>query len=70
MVTIGAIILIIGLVIILMGLLANFQEAKVEWGFGGFLGPIPFGAASSKGMFYLVIALSLVMFFVWYLLNK
>ena len=54
---------LIGIVLIFIGILAIFlgsfagKEGKVEWGIGGFIGPVPVGFASSKPMMYIIIAL-------------
>jgi uncharacterized membrane protein len=67
----GLIFVIIGIVIIaVVAFLGKGGEAKTEVGVGGFIGIIPFGFATSKGMLYLVIALSLLMVAVFLILNR
>jgi len=64
--------LIVGLAFILIGILitiiASFLGGKkVEYAFGGFIGPIPFGWASNEKMLILILILlflfSLYLFF-------
>jgi len=58
----GLAFVIIGIVIIAaVAFLGKSGETKTEAGVGGFIGIIPFGFATSKGMLYLVVALSVVM---------
>ncbi len=35
-------------------------KGKVEYGFGGFIGPIPFGWASNPRILFIIIAISLI----------
>ncbi len=46
------------------------EEIRTKIGFGGFIGPIPFGWANDKKMLYLVILSSLVFLIVWVLLRS
>jgi uncharacterized membrane protein len=67
----GLIFVVIGILIIMaVAFLGKSGETKTEVGVGGFIGIIPFGFATSKGMLYLVITLSLVMAVVFLLLNR
>jgi uncharacterized membrane protein len=67
----GLAFVIIGIVIIaVVAFLGKGGEAKTEVGVGGFIGFIPFGFATSKGMLYLVITLSLVMAAVFLLMSR
>ncbi len=52
---VGLVLVLIGLLVIVMWLFTT--KVETEWGFGGFIGPIPFGFASSQTMFYVVIIL-------------
>ena len=68
---IGVIILVIGLAVILTGFLGKDSgKTKVEWGFGGFIGPFPFGIASSKGMLYVLITIMMVLAVLCFLFCK
>ncbi len=67
---------LIGIGLIFIGILVTIISAfiqgkgKVEYGFGGFIGPIPFGFGSNERMVYIVIALSLIVLLIFFLLNK
>jgi uncharacterized membrane protein len=66
----GLAFVIIGIVIIMAVAFLGKGEAKTEGAVGGFIGPIPFGLATSKGMLYLVITLSLVMAAVFLIMGR
>ncbi|MEM5798695.1 MAG: DUF131 domain-containing protein [Candidatus Aenigmatarchaeota archaeon] len=53
---IGILLIVIGFLILLFAA----KPEKVEWGFGGFIGPIPFGFASSKTALWVVIAITIL----------
>ena len=59
-------VILLGVVLIFLGMLLVFagsllgKQGKIEWGIGGFIGPIPFGFASNKAMLYILVALLLV----------
>ncbi len=59
---------LIGIGLIFLGIfitiIASFLSGsgKVEYGVGGFIGPIPFGWASNKNMLYVIIGLTLILF--------
>jgi len=64
--------LLIGLALIFIGILITiiasfFGGKKVEYAFGGFIGPIPFGWASNEKMLLVILILlfviSLLLFF-------
>ena len=57
----GLAFIIIGVLIVMLFALGKPGEGTTEVGVGGFIGPVPFGFATNKGMLYLVIALSVVM---------
>jgi len=68
---IGLAFVIIGIVIIAaVAFLGKSGETKTEVGVGGFIGIIPLGFATSKGMLYLVITLSLVMAAVFLIMGR
>jgi len=67
----GLAFVIIGIVIIAaVAFLGKSGEVKTQGAVGGFIGPIPFGFATSKGMLYLVITLSLVMAAVFLIMGR
>lgn len=70
LVLIGIIVVFIGIFLIILGSLLEASEGKTKFAVGGFIGPIPFGFASEKGMLYLVIAISLVLFVLFVLMSQ
>lgn len=66
----GLVFVIIGIVIIAAVAFLGKGEAKTEVGVGGFIGFLPFGFATSKGMLYLVVALSVVMAAVFLIMGR
>jgi len=66
----GLAFVIIGIVIIAAVAFLGKGEVKAEGAVGGFIGPVPFGFATSKGMLYLVITLSLVMAAVFLIMGR
>ena len=58
----GYILLFIAIALIVMGSLTGNEKngRKVEIGIGGFIGPIPFGWASSPEMLKIIIAVSAI----------
>lgn len=73
MVPLGAVIIIIGFVILLAGIVSQVQsgKSKVEGGGVIFIGPIPvFGAATSKEVFYILIAVSVILIIAFLLLRR
>jgi len=71
LITIGIVLIFIGFSLVFIGSLLSSQKSgsKVEWGVGGFIGPIPFGFASSKNMFYITLALVVTFFVIFLLMN-
>lgn len=75
MIYIGILVLFIGILLIFIGSLytAIKGESKANVKSAGivFIGPFPlFGWATSKKMFYILIALAIVMFIFWFILRK
>ena len=63
LILIGFLLIFVGIILLFFGsLLSAFKtkQTKVEWGFGGFIGFLPFGYWSSKRMMYVVIACLLI----------
>ncbi|HDD46313.1 MAG TPA: DUF131 domain-containing protein [Candidatus Aenigmarchaeota archaeon] len=65
----GLILIITGIFLLLIGLFSNSKNVRVEYGVGGFIGPIPFGFANTKTMLYFTIALSIFFFLLFLLLR-
>ncbi len=70
LVSIGIIVILIGFVLVLAGTILQGGKTRTEAGGIIFIGPIPIIGATSKNMFYAVIALSLIMLVVFLLMNK
>ncbi|MEM2932882.1 MAG: hypothetical protein QW622_01580 [Candidatus Pacearchaeota archaeon] len=64
--TIGISLIIIGIIIVFIASLSSLfgKKTKTEVGFGGFIGPIPFGVFSSKQAFWIWLALFLLFIFI------
>ena len=58
----GIILLFIALVLIIVGsvLSAEKEERKIEVGIGGFIGPVPFGWASSPDMLKWIMVITAI----------
>ena len=59
-VSIGFLIVIIGIILIVVGGLVNAQESKGGVAVGGFIGPIPFGFATNPTLFLVILAVTVV----------
>lgn len=71
-ISIGIILLLIGIILIFVGSIfttVKGEKSNVKVAFGGFLGPLPFGFASDKQMFYILIALMIFALIFFYLLR-
>ena len=69
LILLGIVLIFTGMIIIIIGSLLGAQRGEVKVGIGGFIGPIPFGFASERGMLYLVIVLTIAMFVVFVLVS-
>jgi len=70
LIPIGVVVIFLGFFIILLGALMGTRDSKVEWAFGGFIGPVPFGFASKKEWLKFIIVVSLIFLLVFVLLNR
>jgi len=73
MVGIGMTLILIGFVLVFAGLILSAmrtKEARAEGGFVLFIGPLPIIGATTKTMFYVVVALSLILLAILFLLPK
>lgn len=73
LILLGFVVIIIGIVIVFIGSVltaSKSKNVKVDWGFGGFIGFLPFGYWSSKRMMYFVIASSIILFILLLFLTK
>ncbi len=64
LVPVGVVLIFIGFILIAIGG-ASQTKGDVHVGFGGFIGPIPFGWATSKPMLYAVMGIVLVAALLW-----
>jgi uncharacterized membrane protein len=70
LVILGFVVILIGIfIIIVASLLGEEGEKRIHWGFGGFIGPIPFGFASERGILYVIITICVILF-ILYLLSQ
>jgi len=58
----GIALILIGFFLVLLSALLSLKAGKAEVAVGGFIGPIPFGFATSKNMLIAVMLLSLFTF--------
>ena len=73
LIPLGILVILIGVVLIAIGIISlafRSKEVKSEGGFVFFLGPIPIVGATSKTMFYLMIALSFSLLILFLILNR
>ncbi len=77
-VPLGVLLIFLGVIVVFIGsMLMAGQDAKtgeksrsgVHVGVGGFIGPIPFGFATSRTMLYVVIGLVVFFFILWLILR-
>ncbi|MBW2972256.1 DUF131 domain-containing protein [Candidatus Woesearchaeota archaeon] len=78
-VPVGMLFIFLGVIIVLVGsmLMAGQQseggsksgKSGVHVGVGGFIGPIPFGFATSRTMLYIVIGAAVFFFVMWLILR-
>ncbi|HIQ50245.1 MAG TPA: DUF131 domain-containing protein [Nanoarchaeota archaeon] len=64
----GIALILIGFIILLIGAFLNVKSENVKFGFGGFIGPIPFGFANDPKLLVLIIAISIIIL-VFFLLS-
>lgn len=68
LILIGTLVILIGFILVMLGI-ASKMKGKIEWAFGGFIGPIPFGVASREDLLKLIIFISIIFLFMFVLLN-
>jgi len=72
-ISIGIILLFIGIILIFIGsIFSTFKSEKSNVKSAGilFIGPFPIGWASDKGMFYILIAITILMLIIYFFLFK
>ncbi len=67
----GTLLIFIGILIVVIGSILTIQSSntKTNLAIGGFIGPIPFGFFSSKGMFWIWLAIFATLFVIWLILG-
>jgi uncharacterized protein (TIGR00304 family) len=65
----GIFLIFLGFVLVVVGtfLSATSEQPSVKVAAGGFIGPIPFGFANDRVMFYVLIGIMVFMFVVWFI---
>jgi len=73
LIPIGFLVIVMGIIIVFIGIVlmaSKSKNVKVEWGFGGFIGPIPFGAASREDILKMIMIVSLIFFILFLVLGR
>lgn len=72
LIPIGILIIFIGVAILVIGAILTTlkSKGKVEWAFGGFVGPIPFGWATKEELLKLIIIISVIFLIIFLLINR
>jgi uncharacterized membrane protein len=73
LILLGFLVIVIGIVIVFIGSIltaSKSKNVKVDWGVGGFIGPIPFGVASREDILKLIMIVSLIFFILFLVLGK
>lgn len=63
LITIGLILLFVGIILIIVGSISSAKNVK--FGFGGFIGPIPFGFANDPRLLWIVIIVTIVLLIIF-----
>jgi len=63
LIIIGLILLFVGIILIIVGSISSAKNVK--FGFGGFIGPIPFGFANDPRLLWIVIIVTIVLLIVF-----
>jgi len=71
LVSLGLIIIVVGFAVLLAGVFSQAKsKTKVEGGGIVFIGPIPIGFATNKQIFYLLLAVSVILIITFLLLGR
>ena len=70
LITIGIILLFIGIMFIIIGSLSQSGKTDVKSAGIIFIGPFPMGWASDKKMFYALMGFTLLLIILWFILRK
>ena len=66
----GFLLILIGFLLIFIGVILSAKNENVKFGFGGFIGPIPFGFANDPNILVLVLLVSLIILVFFFLSIK
>lgn len=67
----GIFFIVIGMFLVIAGsLLSQKSDSNVKVGVGGFIGPIPFGFANDRAMYYGVLVVMVFALIVWVVLKQ
>ena len=69
---IGLLLISLGILLTVIAAISGTSEGKhkVEWGIGGFIGPFPFGFASSREILLLILCTSLLILILFFFLFR
>ncbi|MCS7123615.1 MAG: DUF131 domain-containing protein [Candidatus Aenigmarchaeota archaeon] len=67
---IGLLLVITGFFLLFLSLFLKEKSIKIQSGFSLWIGPFPIIGASSREMFYLIVFTSVLIFILFFLLNK
>jgi len=69
-VQIGFLVVLLGFALIVLGGFVKSKEKKIDWAFGGFIGPFVFGFASREDWLKFIIIVSIIFLFIFVFLNR
>ncbi len=70
LIKLGVMLILLGFFLVFAGAVIGVREGNVKFGFGGFIGPIPFGFANDPRMLWIIIAISILMLVLFFLFIK
>ncbi len=68
-VNLGVILILLGFAIVIIGSLMQGTSENTKIAFGGFIGPIPFGWANDKRLFYPLIGVLAALAVFWFIMR-
>jgi len=63
LIIIGIVLLFVGIIFILVGSISSSKNVK--FGFGGFIGPIPFGFANDPRLLWIIIIITIILLIIF-----
>jgi len=64
LILVGILVILIGFVLVFIGSLIKAKSSKTEFGFVGFIGPIPVGFGTSKEIIIFALIVGLIIFLI------